>query len=165
MMRYSEISRDLSTDNLRYSEVSLPRPQSPTKQVSIGFSLQLSRKPTTDYVGYTGQTYVTASPTQQARYQQQQQLQLQQQQQSQSPQQVRQTKQRSPNGNAHTMACLRQDKHQKELLAEQQAQQAAQQSAASKTLNIKSTRRKNSIGCLTSFSSSPDSPGCYYSIS
>ncbi|KAH8391028.1 hypothetical protein KR215_004178 [Drosophila sulfurigaster] len=143
MMRYSEISRDLSTDNLRYSE--------------------LSRKPSTDYVGYAGQAYVTASPTAQSHYQhngmsalQQQQ----QQQQQQSPQQSRQSKQRSPNGNAHTLACLRQDKGQKEL----QAEQTAAQQPASKTLNIKSNRRKNSIGCLTSFSSSPDSPGCYYSI-
>ncbi|XP_064540424.1 ras-specific guanine nucleotide-releasing factor RalGPS2 isoform X2 [Drosophila montana] len=128
MMRYSEISRDLSTDNLRYSE--------------------LSRKPAADYVGYAGQTFVTASPTQ-SRCQPQQ---------SASPH--RPSKQRSSNGNAHTMACLRQDKSQQEL----QAEQAQAQLPVSKTLNIKGTRRKNSIGCLTSFSSSPDSPGCYYSI-
>ncbi|XP_034477333.1 ras-specific guanine nucleotide-releasing factor RalGPS1 isoform X2 [Drosophila innubila] len=139
MMRYSEISRDLSTDNLRYSE--------------------LSRKPTADYVGYTGQKYVTASPTTQSHYQHNATA-GQQQQQPHSPQQQRQSKQRSPNGNAHTMACLRQDKGQKEL----QAEQTMIQQPTSRTLNIKSTRRKNSIGCLTSFSSSPDSPGCYYSI-
>ncbi|XP_034126688.1 ras-specific guanine nucleotide-releasing factor RalGPS1 isoform X1 [Drosophila guanche] len=132
MMRYSEISRDLSTDNLRYSE--------------------LSRKPAADYNGYAGQAYAT---------------QLQFKQSSPAPatassmQQPRlAAKQRSPNGNAHTMACLRQDNSQKEHQLEPQLVQ--QQS--SKTLNIKSTRRKNSIGCLTSFSSSPDSPGCYYSI-
>ncbi|XP_032590461.1 ras-specific guanine nucleotide-releasing factor RalGPS1 isoform X2 [Drosophila grimshawi] len=131
MMRYSEISRDLSTDNLRYSE--------------------LSRKPTADYVAYDGQSYVKASPTQSPCHQQQQS----------SPQLTRQLmKHRGSTGNAHTMACLRQEKAQKELRTEQiQAQQPT-----SKTLNIKSTRRKNSIGCLTSFSSSPDSPGCYYSI-
>ncbi|KRF79219.1 ras-specific guanine nucleotide-releasing factor RalGPS2 isoform X3 [Drosophila virilis] len=131
MMRYSEISRDLSTDNLRYSE--------------------LRRKPATDYVGYAGQKFVTASPAQ-SRCQPQQLA---------SPQLTqRPSKQRSSNGSAHTMACLRQDKSQQELQAEhEQAQQPV-----SKTLNIKSTRRKNSIGCLTSFSSSPDSPGCYYSI-
>ncbi|KPU76820.1 uncharacterized protein Dana_GF11409, isoform B [Drosophila ananassae] len=130
MMRYSEISRDLSTDNLRYSE--------------------LSRKPTTDYNGCAGQAYASAqfkqsSPSSQTL-------------QSQQP---RPTKQRSPNpnGNAHTLACLRQEKAQKDNQMEPPATQQA-----SKTLNIKSTRRKNSIGCLNSFSSSPDSPGCYYSI-
>ncbi|XP_017961703.1 ras-specific guanine nucleotide-releasing factor RalGPS1 isoform X1 [Drosophila navojoa] len=128
MMRYSEISRDLTTDNLRYSEI--------------------GRKPAADYMSYGGQTFVTASPTQ-TRCQAQA-----------SPQHLRQPKQRNSNGNAHTMACLRQDKGPKEL----QAEQAQAQQPASKTLNIKSTRRKNSIGCLTSFSSSPDSPGCYYSI-
>lgn len=35
---------------------------------------------------------------------------------------------------------------------------------SSKSLNIKSSRRKNSIGCLTAFSSSPDSPGNYYGV-
>lgn len=34
----------------------------------------------------------------------------------------------------------------------------------SKSLNIKGTRRKNSIGCLNAFSSSPDSPGNYYGV-
>ncbi|ALC41220.1 CG5522 [Drosophila busckii] len=131
MMRYSEISRDLSTDNLRYSE--------------------LSRKPAvaSNYAGYNGQ-YAAATPTAtDACYQ------------SHSPcASPRQSKQRSNAGNAHTLACLRSglDKAQKD-----EATQAAQQ-PVSKTLNIKSTRRKNSIGCLTSFSSSPDSPGCYYSI-
>uniref|UniRef100_A0A1A9WQS3 Ras-GEF domain-containing protein n=1 Tax=Glossina brevipalpis TaxID=37001 RepID=A0A1A9WQS3_9MUSC len=36
---------------------------------------------------------------------------------------------------------------------------------SSKSLNIKNSRRKNSIGCLTAFSSSPDSPGNYYGVS
>lgn len=31
-----------------------------------------------------------------------------------------------------------------------------------KSLNIKGSRRKHSIGCLNAFSSSPDSPGNYY---
>nr|NP_725613.1 Ral GEF with PH domain and SH3 binding motif, isoform A [Drosophila melanogaster]NP_725614.1 Ral GEF with PH domain and SH3 binding motif, isoform B [Drosophila melanogaster]NP_725615.1 Ral GEF with PH domain and SH3 binding motif, isoform E [Drosophila melanogaster]AAF57952.1 Ral GEF with PH domain and SH3 binding motif, isoform B [Drosophila melanogaster]AAM70887.1 Ral GEF with PH domain and SH3 binding motif, isoform A [Drosophila melanogaster]AAM70888.1 Ral GEF with PH domain and SH3 bi len=133
MMRYSEISRDLSTDNLRYSE--------------------LSRKPTTDYNGYTGQAYAAtqfkqSSPPPPPSQQQQQ--------------PTRVSKQRSPNtnGSAHTMACLRQEKTYKE----QQMEPPSMQPQASKTLNIKSTRRKNSIGCLNSFSSSPDSPGCYYTI-
>ncbi|EDW48193.1 GM21723 [Drosophila sechellia] len=133
MMRYSEISRDLSTDSLRYSE--------------------LSRKPTTDYNGYTGQAYAAtqfkqSSPPPPPSQQQQQ--------------PTRVSKQRSPNtnGNAHTMACLRQEKTHKE----QQMEPPSMQPQASKTLNIKSTRRKNSIGCLNSFSSSPDSPGCYYTI-
>ncbi|KAH8284620.1 hypothetical protein KR018_008217 [Drosophila ironensis] len=132
MMRYSEISRDLSTDNLRYSE--------------------LSRKPTTDYNGYAGQAYASTqfkqtSPPPQT---------------LQSSQPVRAVKQRSPNanGNAHTLACLRQEKGHKDS----QMDVPATQAQASKTLNIKSSRRKNSIGCLNSFSSSPDSPGCYYSI-
>ncbi|XP_017125189.1 ras-specific guanine nucleotide-releasing factor RalGPS1 isoform X2 [Drosophila elegans] len=134
MMRYSEISRDLATDNLRYSE--------------------LSRKPTTDYNGYTGQAYAStqfkqSSPPPPSQQQQQQQP-------------TRLSKQRSPNtnGNAHTMACLRQEKSQKEHHMEPPMSQPQ----TSKTLNIKSTRRKNSIGCLNSFSSSPDSPGCYYTI-
>lgn len=37
-------------------------------------------------------------------------------------------------------------------------------SSASKTMSAKSSRRKNSIGCLTALSSSPSSPGCYYCI-
>ncbi|XP_022222067.2 ras-specific guanine nucleotide-releasing factor RalGPS1 isoform X2 [Drosophila obscura] len=135
MMRYSEISRDLSMENLRYSE--------------------LSRKPTNDYNGYAGQAYATQvpfkqSPTAPATPSAMQQLQ--------QPRPA--AKQRSPNGNAHTMACLRQEKSHKEHQMEPQMMQQQ----ASKTLNIKSTRRKNSIGCLNSFSSSPDSPGCYYSI-
>ncbi|XP_017044745.1 ras-specific guanine nucleotide-releasing factor RalGPS1 isoform X2 [Drosophila ficusphila] len=131
MMRYSEISRDLSTDNLRYSE--------------------LSRKPATDYNGYTGQAYASTQFKQSSPPPQQQQQQP-----------TRLAKQRSPstNGNAHTMACLRQEKAQKD----QQIEPPASKPQASKTLNIKSTRRKNSIGCLNSFSSSPDSPGCYYTI-
>ncbi|XP_070069038.1 ras-specific guanine nucleotide-releasing factor RalGPS1 [Drosophila takahashii] len=130
MMRYSEISRDLSTDNLRYSE--------------------LSRKPTTDYNGYTGQAFASSQFKQSSPPPPQQQ------------QPTRPGKQRSPsaNGNAHTMACLRKEKTQKE----HQMEPPNMQPQASKTLNIKSTRRKNSIGCLNSFSSSPDSPGCYYTI-
>ncbi|XP_017024772.1 ras-specific guanine nucleotide-releasing factor RalGPS1 [Drosophila kikkawai] len=133
MMRYSEISRDLSMDNLRYSE--------------------LSRKPTTDYNGYTGQAYATAQfkqsspPPAPAMHQQPTRL-------------VAKQRSPNPNGNAHTMACLRQEKAQKE----HQMEPPMTQQQASKTLNIKSTRRKNSIGCLNSFSSSPDSPGCYYTI-
>ncbi|XP_016988825.1 ras-specific guanine nucleotide-releasing factor RalGPS1 isoform X2 [Drosophila rhopaloa] len=129
MMRYSEISRDLSTDNLRYSE--------------------LSRKATTDYNGYTGQAYAPTQFKQSSPPPQQQQP-------------TRLAKQRSPNsnGNAHTMACLRQEKTQKD----HQMEPPMTQPQTSKTLNIKSTRRKNSIGCLNSFSSSPDSPGCYYTI-
>ncbi|XP_052839100.1 ras-specific guanine nucleotide-releasing factor RalGPS1 isoform X2 [Drosophila gunungcola] len=128
MMRYSEISRDLSTDNLRYSE--------------------LSRKPTTDYNGYTGQAYASTQFKQSSP--------------PPSQQPTRLAKQRSPNanGNAHTMACLRQEKLQKE----HDMEPPMSQPQTSKTLNIKSTRRKNSIGCLNSFSSSPDSPGCYYTI-
>ncbi|XP_059225576.1 ras-specific guanine nucleotide-releasing factor RalGPS1 isoform X2 [Stomoxys calcitrans] len=34
----------------------------------------------------------------------------------------------------------------------------------SKSLNIKGSRRKHSIGCLNAFSSSPDSPGNYYGV-
>lgn len=150
MMRYSEISRDLTTDNLRYSEVSLLllSPTQPLFILLFDTHTQIGRKPAADYMNYGGQTFVTASPTQ-TRCQAQV-----------SPQHLRQPKQRNSNGNAHTMACLRQDKGPKEL----QAEQAQAQQPVSKTLNIKSTRRKNSIGCLTSFSSSPDSPGCYYSI-
>ncbi|XP_017108133.2 ras-specific guanine nucleotide-releasing factor RalGPS1 isoform X2 [Drosophila bipectinata] len=130
MMRYSEISRDLSTDNLRYSE--------------------LSRKSTPDYNGCAGQAYASAQFKQSSPPPQ-----------TLQSQQPRSNKQRSPhpNGNAHTMACLRQEKAQKDNQMEPPATQPA-----SKTLNIKSTRRKNSIGCLNSFSSSPDSPGCYYSM-
>lgn len=105
---------------------------------------------TTDYNGCAGQAYAStqfkqSSPPPQTL----------------QSQQHRPTKQRSPNpnGNAHTMACLRQEKAQKDNQMEPPATQQT-----SKTLNIKSTRRKNSIGCLNSFSSSPDSPGCYYSI-
>ncbi|XP_068147624.1 ras-specific guanine nucleotide-releasing factor RalGPS1 isoform X1 [Drosophila tropicalis] len=121
MMRYSEISRDLSTDNLRYNE--------------------LSRKPAaTDYNGYTtASTMPVYAATQIA---------------------ARPTKQRSPpltNGNAHTMSCIRD-------MDKVKGQKDALHAGEAKTLNIKSTRRKNSIGCLNSFSSSPDSPGCYYSM-
>ncbi|XP_070850740.1 ras-specific guanine nucleotide-releasing factor RalGPS2 isoform X2 [Drosophila suzukii] len=131
MMRYSEISRDLSMDNLRYSE--------------------LSRKPNTDYHGYAGQAYASSQFKQSSPPPPQQQQQP-----------TRLAKQRSPNanGNAHTMACLRKEKTPKE----HQMEPPSMQPQASKTLNIKSTRRKNSIGCLNSFSSSPDSPGCYYTI-
>nr|XP_036669150.1 ras-specific guanine nucleotide-releasing factor RalGPS2 isoform X1 [Drosophila suzukii] len=131
MMRYSEISRDLSMDNLRYSE--------------------LSRKPNTDYHGYAGQAYASSQFKQSSPPPSQQQQQP-----------TRLAKQRSPNanGNAHTMACLRKEKTPKE----HQMEPPSMQPQASKTLNIKSTRRKNSIGCLNSFSSSPDSPGCYYTI-
>ncbi|XP_043947991.1 ras-specific guanine nucleotide-releasing factor RalGPS1 isoform X1 [Drosophila biarmipes] len=130
MMRYSEISRDLSMDNLRYSE--------------------LSRKPNTDYHVYAGQAYASSQFKQSSPPPPQQQ------------QPTRLAKQRSPNanGNAHTMACLRKEKTPKE----HQKEPPSMQPQASKTLNIKSTRRKNSIGCLNSFSSSPDSPGCYYTI-
>lgn len=38
------------------------------------------------------------------------------------------------------------------------------QAIASKTMHVKSNRRKNSIGCLNSLSSSPGSPGCYYCV-
>jgi len=114
-------------------------------------TFQLSRKPNADYHGYAGQAYASSQFKQSSPPPSQQQQQP-----------TRLAKQRSPNanGNAHTMACLRKEKTPKE----HQMEPPSMQPQASKTLNIKSTRRKNSIGCLNSFSSSPDSPGCYYTI-
>ncbi|XP_030369129.1 ras-specific guanine nucleotide-releasing factor RalGPS1 isoform X1 [Scaptodrosophila lebanonensis] len=149
MMRYSEISRDLNSDSLHYTELS-----------------RKSHEPTTHDYGYAGQNYEHPC--------------YQQQQLSSTAQQLWRCSNGNGNGNANTIAYIRQQAQQtprqqlaasaknlmkQELEVKQHVgKHQQQQQPSSKSLNIKSGRRKNSIGCLNSFSSSPDSPGCYYSM-
>lgn len=74
----------------------------------------------------------------------------------------------SVNGTANGAATIAYVRQRKDSIQSTQSYQFDGESPhkqnISKSLNIKGSRRKNSIGCLNAFSSSPDSPGNYYGV-
>nr|XP_036218676.1 ras-specific guanine nucleotide-releasing factor RalGPS1 isoform X1 [Bactrocera oleae] len=186
MMRYSEISRELSTDSLRYVELGEEyiyknlREDSPRSDTHSNASSGCMAPPT--YATSNHHQHLTQQE------QQQQQLNLQQQQQPQ-PQHHRADYTNSMNNcgqqhsaglrNSKRYSCGRNGSHdgaatisymrprKDSTRSTQSCQFDAEQltqAIASKTMHVKSSRRKNSIGCLNSLSSSPGSPGCYYCV-
>ncbi|XP_053965509.1 ras-specific guanine nucleotide-releasing factor RalGPS1 [Anastrepha ludens] len=175
MMRYSEISRELSSDSLRYVELGDEylyrnlREDSPRSDTQSNGSNGYMAPPT--FISNNQHHHRT------------------QQEQSTSQQQQRDnyTNSMSNCGQQHTAglrnskrySCGRDGSHdgaatisymrprKDSTRSTQSCQFDAEQltqAIASKTMHVKSSRRKNSIGCLNSLSSSPGSPGCYYCV-
>ncbi|XP_054737146.1 ras-specific guanine nucleotide-releasing factor RalGPS1 isoform X1 [Anastrepha obliqua] len=175
MMRYSEISRELSSDSLRYVELGDEylyrnlREDSPRSDTQSNGSNGYMAPPT--FISNNQHHHRT------------------QQEQSTSQQQQRDnyTNSMSNCGQQHTAglrnskrySCGRDSSHdgaatisymrprKDSTRSTQSCQFDAEQltqAIASKTMHVKSSRRKNSIGCLNSLSSSPGSPGCYYCV-
>ncbi|CAD7013324.1 ras-specific guanine nucleotide-releasing factor RalGPS1 [Ceratitis capitata] len=185
MMRYSEISRDLSSDSLRYVELGEEyiyknlREDSPRREThSNGGNSYMAPPPT--YISNNHHQHL-AQQQQQSNSQQQQQPQRDKYTNSmsncgQQPQQqhstgLRNSKKRYSCGRdgshdgAATISYMRprKDSTRSTQSCQFDAEQLTQ-AIASKTMHVKSNRRKNSIGCLNSLSSSPGSPGCYYCV-
>lgn len=74
----------------------------------------------------------------------------------------------SVNGTANGAATIAYVRQRKDSTQSTQSCQFDAESphkhGTTKSLNIKGSRRKHSIGCLNAFSSSPDSPGNYYGV-
>ncbi|XP_011178765.1 ras-specific guanine nucleotide-releasing factor RalGPS1 isoform X1 [Zeugodacus cucurbitae] len=193
MMRYSEISRELSADSLRYVELGEEylyknlREDSPRSDTHSNGSNGCMAPPT--YTTNNHHQHLTQHEQEQQQ-QQQQALNLQQshrQQQQQQHHRVDFANSMNNCGQQHTAglrnskrySCGRNGSHdgaatisymrpRKDSTRSTQSCQfdaeQLSQAIASKTMHVKSNRRKNSIGCLNSLSSSPGSPGCYYCV-
>ncbi|XP_017476985.1 PREDICTED: ras-specific guanine nucleotide-releasing factor RalGPS1 isoform X1 [Rhagoletis zephyria] len=191
MMRYSEISRELSSDSLRYVELGDEyiyknlREDSPRSDTQSNGSNGYMAPPT--LISNNHHQHLTQQQQQQQSHAQQFQQQQQQQQQQEhsrnnytnsmsncgqqhSANNIRNSKRyscgrdRSHDG-ASTISYMRprKDSTRSTQSCQFDAEQLTQ-AIASKTMHVKSSRRKNSIGCLNSLSSSPGSPGCYYCV-
>ncbi|XP_036331608.1 ras-specific guanine nucleotide-releasing factor RalGPS1 isoform X1 [Rhagoletis pomonella] len=186
MMRYSEISRELSSDSLRYVELGDEyiyknlREDSPRSDTQSNGSNGYMAPPTlisNNHHQHLAQQQQSHTP----QFQQQQQQQQEHSRnnytnsmsncgQQHSANNIRNSKRyscgrdRSHDG-ASTISYMRprKDSTRSTQSCQFDAEQLTQ-AIASKTMHVKSSRRKNSIGCLNSLSSSPGSPGCYYCV-
>ncbi|XP_067632045.1 ras-specific guanine nucleotide-releasing factor RalGPS1 isoform X2 [Eurosta solidaginis] len=197
MMRYSEISRELSSDSLRYVELddefiySNLREDSPRSDIQSNDSNGYVAAPT--HISHNQQSQYFTQQEQQLNNTPQMQLQQQQQPQhhhshphqqqqlhnytnsmgncgqQQNSAGIRNSKRYSCSGRresshdgAATISYMRPRKDStRSTQSCQFDREQLTQAIASKTMQVKSYRRKNSIGCLNSLSSSP---GCYYCV-
>ncbi|XP_065367681.1 ras-specific guanine nucleotide-releasing factor RalGPS1 isoform X2 [Calliphora vicina] len=186
MMRYSEISRELSNDNLRYVEIGsggssqqddcplhLTREASPMSDISTGSGPLVNQSPAStcrrhhhqrmrSKQRYDDDHYDNISLGNKNNF-------------SGFYAGLRNSKRFSSSGSngsvngtangAATIAYVRQRKDSTQSTQSCQFEgDSPLKQNISKSLNIKGSRRKNSIGCLNAFSSSPDSPGNYYGV-
>lgn len=184
MMRYSEITRELSNDNLRYVEFG-----SGGSSHQDNFSLNLTREasPMSDISNVSG-PLVSQSPD--SEYRRHHHIRSKQRNNDDYYDNIsldnknnfggfyaglRNSKRfsssgsnSSVNGTANGAATIAYVRQRKDSTQSTQSYQFDGESPykhnISKSLNIKGSRRKNSIGCLNAFSSSPDSPGNYYGV-
>lgn len=188
MMRYSEISRELSNDNLRYAEfsrgssagtqrdecrINLARDTSPMSDISTGSGPLVNMSPATSCRRHHHHHHQRLSCKQ--RYDDDNISLGSKSNFSGFYAGLRNSKRFSSGGSngsvngtangAATIAYVRQRKDSTQSTQSCQFEvDSPHKQNISKSLNIKGSRRKNSIGCLNAFSSSPDSPGNYYGV-
>lgn len=205
MMRYSEISRDLSSDNLRYAEFvgrhsECPREASPMSDISTGSGPLMSHSPAAmastcrrHHHIMGGKRYVVGADDEddddddndndedngrQHRHYDNISLGNNRTNFSGFYAGLRSSKRFSSSGSnssvngtangAATIGYVRQRKDSTKSTQschfDAESPLKLNGSGITKSLNIKGSRRKHSIGCLNAFSSSPDSPGNYYGV-